>query len=255
MITNDPKEIEILRKSGRILAEVLDFVSKKALPGVSAAELNSLAESEIQKRGARPSFKNYKAHSQGPVFPASLCVSINNEVVHGIPHARKILKEGDIVGLDLGVEYQGYFTDAAVTIPVGTVDDQLKTLIATTKTCLDNALQKARAGNYIGDIGHVIESTAKQAGFSVVKELVGHGVGKSVHEEPEVPCFGKPKTGQKLLAGMVLAIEPMVNQGNWKVVFDPDGWTVKTADGGHSAHFEHTIIVTDKGCEILTSMV
>lgn len=234
------------------MAEVLDLVAKKVAVGVSTSELDKFAEGEIQKRGGRPSFKNYKSHAQGPAFPASLCVSVNNEVVHGIPYKEKILKEGDIVGLDLGVEYQGYYTDAAITVPVGKIDSVSKNLIRTTKLALDNALKVAVSGNFIGDIGDAIESTAKQAGFSVVRELVGHGVGKSVHEDPEIPCFGQPKTGQKLVSGMVLAIEPMINQGEWKVVFDQDGWTVKTSDGSRSAHFEHTILIMNQECEILT---
>ncbi|MBI4049712.1 MAG: type I methionyl aminopeptidase [Candidatus Doudnabacteria bacterium] len=254
MTTNDPKEVELLRKSGRILAEVLALVMDQTKAGISAAQLDILAETEIKKRGGKPSFKNYKAHPQGPKFPASLCVSVNDEVVHGIPYSKKVLKDGDIVGLDLGVEYQGFYTDAAVTVPVGNVDNHGLHLIDTTRTCLNAAL-KVKAGQFTGDIGQAIESTAKLNGFSVVRELVGHGVGKSVHEDPEVPCFGQPRTGTKLVSGMVLAIEPMVNEGQWKVVFADDGWTVRTADGRRSAHFEHTAIVTEEGCEILTDMV
>ncbi|MBI2356290.1 MAG: type I methionyl aminopeptidase [Candidatus Doudnabacteria bacterium] len=254
MITSDPGEIKLLRTSGKVLAEVLQLVAGKVKPGISAAELDKLARQEILKRGAVPSFKNYKSHPQGTAFPASLCVSINNEVVHGIPREDKIFKEGDIVGLDLGVNFENYFTDAAITVPVGRVEAKYLNLINTARNCLNNALKVVSLGNFIGDIGHAIESTAKQQGFSVVRELVGHGVGKSVHEDPEIPCFGKPKTGPQLVLGMVLAIEPMVNEGGWKVIFDKDGWTVKTADGGYSAHFEHTVIVTDKGCEIFTNI-
>lgn len=255
MTTNDPKEIELLRKSGRILAEVLQLVASMVAPGVSAADLNKLADEEIVKRGARPAFKNYKSNFQKSGFPGSLCVSLNDEVVHGIPYPDKILVEGDIVGLDLGVEYQGYYTDAAITVPVGKIDPKLKTLVATAQSCLAEGLKQVKAGNHIGDIGYAIEKNAKAARLQVVRELVGHGVGKSVHEDPEVPCYGKPKTGAELEAGMVLAIEPMINEGDWKVVFDDDGWTVKTIDGGYSAHFEHTILVTEKGCEILTNVV
>ncbi len=255
MITNDPEKIELLRRSGKILAEVLQFVSEKVKPGISAAELDELAEREIKKRGARASFKNYQSQVQKTPFPGSICVSVNDEVVHGIPRPDKILVAGDIVGLDLGVECQGYYTDAAITVPVGPIDSKLKTLVATAQACLIGGLREVKAGNYIGDIGHAIEKVAHAAGLQVVRELVGHGVGSSVHEDPEIPCFGKPKTGPKLVAGMVLAIEPMVNEGHWKVVFDSDGWTVRTADGGYSAHFEHTVLVTKSGCEILTNMV
>lgn len=204
--------------------------------------------------GATPSFKNYKSNPSDSPFPASLCVSINNEVVHGIPKKTKILRSGDLVKLDLGVEFRGMYTDAAITVPCGKVEKKLLSLLDTTRLSLDNALKVVKAGNRIGNVGHAIESTAKYYGFQVVRELVGHGVGAAVHEDPEIPCFGLPGTGGTLLEGMVLAIEPMVNMGKWQVVFDKDGWTVKTQDGHPSAHFEHTILVTAKGCEILTQL-
>ena len=252
MITKDPKEIEVLKHGGKILATVLNMVASKAKPGVSAAELDQLAEAEILKAGGKPSFKNYRSQTGDPAFPASLCVSRNNEVVHGIPYKDKILHDGDIVGLDLGVEYKGYFTDSAITVPVGKVSsDKLKLIEAATES-LANGLAQVKPGNFTGDIGAAIEATAKKYGFQVVRELVGHGVGKAVHEEPEVPCFGKPKTGTKLVEGMVLAIEPMVNQGGWKINFAADGWTIITEDGGWSAHMEHTILLTAEGFEILT---
>jgi methionyl aminopeptidase len=254
MVTNDPKEIEALRQSGKILATVLELVAKKAKPGISAAELDELAEKEIRARGAEPSFKNYAAQVGDPVFPASLCVSINNEVVHGIPSQNKILKEGDIVGLDLGVNYQGFYTDAAITVAIGQTSPRRLKLIQVATECLDNALQALKAGVFTGDVGFIMESTAKKYSFSVVRELVGHGVGKQVHEDPEVPCFGQPHTGTKIKAGMVLAIEPMVNAGGWKINFSDDNWTIKTEDGSDSAHMEHTILVTDSGCEILTKL-
>lgn len=252
MITNDPKEIEILRQGGKILAEVLNVVAQQVKPGVSAADLDKLAELEINKRGAVPSFKNYSAQAGDPPFPASLCVSVNDEVVHGIPRKDKILKDGDIVGLDLGVKYQGLFTDAAITVPIGFVRDKHLKLIEAAKESLAAGLFQIKAGNYTGDVGFAIESTAKKYGFQVVRELVGHGVGRAVHEEPEVPCFGRSKTGTKFVTGMVIAVEPMVNEGNWKVYFAPDNWTIKTEDHGWSAHIEHTVLVTDTGCDILT---
>ncbi|MBX4191436.1 MAG: type I methionyl aminopeptidase [Candidatus Doudnabacteria bacterium] len=254
MITKDPKEIELLRKSGKILATVLNLVASKVKPGISAKELDVLAEQEILKAGGKPSFKNYRSQISEPAFPASLCVSVNNEVVHGIPYADKILKDGDIVGLDLGVIYEGYFTDAALTVPVGNVaKDKLK-LISVALECLENGLAQVKPGNFTGDVGFAIESTAKKYKLEVVRELVGHGVGKAVHEEPEVPCFGNKKSGVQLVEGMVLAIEPMVNEGTWKIGFEEDGWTIVTEDGGWSAHQEHTVLVTKTGIEILTKL-
>ena len=255
MITNDPKEIEILRQSGNILATVLHLVAKEARPGASAFDLDRLAEAEIIKRGGVPAFKNYAAQPGDPPFPATLCVSVNDEVVHGIPTKSKILKDGDIVGLDLGVQYKGLFTDAAITVPVGKVDPAKLKLITVAKESLAAGLAQVKPGNFTGDVGNAIEAVAKQNGFQVVRELVGHGVGKAVHEEPEIPCFGRTKTGTKLVKGMVLAIEPMVNEGGWKIYFADDNWTIKTEDGGWSAHAEHTILVTDSGFEILTNMV
>lgn len=252
MITQDPKEIEILRTGGKILATVLDLVAKQMKPGVSAADLDALAEKEIRARGGEPAFKNYAAEPGDPPFPATLCVSVNDEVVHGIPRKDKILKDGDIVGLDLGVKYQGLFTDAAITVPVGKVSAKHFKLIEAAKESLASGLKQVKAGNFTGDVGQAIEAKCKQYGFQVVRELVGHGVGQAVHEEPEVPCFGKPQTGTKLVSGLVIAVEPMVNEGGWKVYFAPDNWTIKTQDGSWSAHAEHTVLVTADGCEILT---
>lgn len=251
MITKNPEEIKILRQGGKILADTLKLIGSKVGPGVSAFELDQIAEKEVSNRGAESSFKNYPKNSANP-FPASLCVSVNDEVVHGIPTKEKILKEGDIVGLDLGVKFKGLFTDAALTVPVGNIEPRLINLITVARHCLENALTQVKPGNYIGDLSFAIQETAENAGFSVVRELVGHGVGKSVHEDPEIPCFGKPHSGKKLVSGMVLAIEPMINMGGWKVFFENDHWTVKTADLSPSAHFEHTVLVTNEGCEILT---
>ncbi|HYC79691.1 MAG TPA: type I methionyl aminopeptidase [Candidatus Binatia bacterium] len=254
MTIKDSQQLETLKKSGQILAETLSLVASKVEPGISTYELDQLAEKNIKGSGANPSFKNYKSSPEDTPFPAALCVSVNDEIVHGIPKKTKILREGDIVSLDLGVEYRGFYTDAAITVPVGKVDKKLLNLIEVTKLSLENALKVVKAGNFVGNVGHAIESTAKYYGFQVVRELVGHGVGASVHEDPEVPCFGIPGTGPELKEGMVLAIEPMVNMGKARIIFDRDGWTVKTADGMPSAHFEHTIIVTKKGCEIITAL-
>jgi methionyl aminopeptidase len=254
MTIKDDKQLETLRKSGQILAATLNLVASKAQPGISAYELDQIAEREIKGSGASPSFKNYKPSNDSTPFPSSLCVSVNSEVVHGVPKKTKILKEGDIVSLDLGVEYRGFYTDAAITVPVGKVDKKLLNLIEVTRLSLENALKVVKAGNFIGNVGHAIESTAKYYGFQVVRDLVGHGVGASVHEDPEVPCFGIPGTGPVLREGWVLAIEPMVNMGKSKIVYDRDGWTIKTQDGQPSAHFEHTILVTKTGCEIITAV-
>ncbi len=252
MITKDPKEIKILKEGGKILATVLNLVASKAKSGVSAYELDQIAETEIIKAGGTPAFKNYQARPGDIPFPSSLCVSVNDEVVHGIATKDKILKDGDIVGLDLGLEYQGLFTDTAVTVCVGNVDDKTRKLVDTAKLCLDLAIEILKDGVYAGDIGAIIEATAKQKGFNVVKDLVGHGVGLAVHEDPEIPCFGKPGTGAKLSEGMVIAIEPMLNAGKSLIKFDEDQWTIRTADGSRSAHIEHTLIVTKNGCEIIT---
>lgn len=252
MIIKDEQQLETLRQSGRILAETLNLVASKVAPGVSAYDLDQLAEREIKGRGATPSFKNYKSSPQDTAYPASLCVSVNSEVVHGIPKKTKILKDGDIVSLDLGVEYRGVYTDAAITVPVGNVDKRILNLLEVTKLALENAMKVIKAGALIGNVGHAIDSTAKYYGFQVVKELVGHGVGNDVHEEPDIPCFGIPGTGKPLPEGIVIAVEPMVNMGKAKIMFDRDGWTVKTYDGLPSAHFEHTLLVTKTGCEIIT---
>ncbi len=255
MITKDPKEIEILRQGGKILATILNLLAGKVNPGVSAAELNDIAEREIEKAGAISSFKNYKADPSDPTpFPAALCVSVNDEVVHGVPTKKKILKEGDIVGLDLGIWYKGLCTDAAITVAVGKVSEEKQLLMKTARESLEGALSIVQAGVTTGDIGHAIESLVKEAGFEVVRELVGHGVGAAVHEDPELPCFGKSGTGYKLPEGLVCAVEPMVNGGHWKVHIGKDNWTIITEDGSPSAHFEHTILVTKNGCEILTKV-
>lgn len=254
MITKNPKEIEILRAGGSILAAVLNLVASEAKAGVSAFELDQLAEKEIIKAGGRPSFKNYQSRPGDPPFPSSLCVSVNDEVVHGIAHKNKILKDGDIVGLDLGVDYQGYFTDAAKTVLVGNVDDQARRLVQTAEKSLGAAIKIIKAGVRTGDVGHVIEQVVTANRFSVVRDLVGHGVGLAVHEDPEIPCFGKPNTGVELKEGMVIAVEPMVNEGGFQIFFDDDKWTIKTADGMRSAHVEHTLLVTKQGCEILTQV-
>lgn len=243
-------EIEVMRVGGKILAQVLREVLAKVCPGISTLELDKLAERRLRALGATPSFLNYK--SDNLVYPASLCTSVNSEVVHGIPESKKILNEGDIVGLDLGCWYKGLCTDHAVTVAVGQVSTQAKKLIKVAKTALDLGLKQVRSGARLGDIGESIQAYIEDNGFAVVRQLTGHGVGRAVHEEPAVPNFGVAGQGSKLLAGMTIAIEPMVNSGDYEVTTKSDGWTVVTTDGSLSAHFEHTVLVTDKGCEVLT---
>ncbi len=244
-------EIKTLKEGGKILASVLREVSERAKPGVSSLELDILAEKLIRRAGGEPSFKNYKAGGRNP-YPASLCVSLNDEIVHGIPSKDKILKEGDIAGFDLGVKHKGLYTDAAVTVPIGEVGGKAAEIIGAARKSLDRGIAAAEAGARIGDIGFAIRQFAESRGFGVVKDLVGHGVGYAVHEDPEIPNFGKQGTGPKLKEGMVLALEPMLSVGSPDIVLADDGWTWKTKDGSLSAHFEHTVAVLKNGAKVLT---
>ncbi|RLA79743.1 MAG: type I methionyl aminopeptidase [Deltaproteobacteria bacterium] len=239
------EEIEKLRRSNRLVAQALLKVREAIRPGVTTAELDRIAEETIRKGGGRPAFKGYRG------YPANLCVSVNEEVVHGIPGPRR-LQEGDIVSLDLGVLMDGYYGDAAITVPVGKVSEEAQKLIEVTEEALHKGIEKARVGNRLYDISHAIQSWVESFGFSVVRDFVGHGIGRQLHEEPQVPNFGPPNQGPRLMVGMVLAIEPMVNAGGWQVKVREDGWTVVTADGSLSAHFEHTIAITEEGPDILS---
>lgn len=230
--------------------DILYATASLAKPGISTWELNEFAESEIKKRGGAPSFKGY-GDKKNP-FPAGLCTSLNSVVVHGIPSRDAILKQGDVLSLDIGMEYKGLFTDTAITVPVGNISEAAKKLIDATKKSLAAAIAQAKAGNTIGDIAAATQETAEKAGFSVVRDLVGHGVGYAVHEDPSVPNFGRPGAGPKLLEGMVIAIEPMLCEGEYFLQFEPDGWTISTKDGGLAAHFEHTVTITKNGARILT---
>jgi methionyl aminopeptidase len=244
------EEIRLIAEGGKIMRRILGELAGMAKPGVSTADLNQYAEAEIIKAGGRPSFINY-----GPkhnAFPAGLCTSINDIVVHGIPSPEDILKEGDILGLDIGMEYKKFYTDTAITVPVGKVSPAAAKLISVTKKCLDEALKIAVVGNKIGDIGATVQRVAEAEGFSVVRDLVGHGVGYDVHEDPMVPNYGKAGTGLTLEEGMVLAIEPMICEKDYHVFVDEDGWTIRTQDGGLAAHFEHTIAVRPDKAELLT---
>ena len=243
-------EIEKMRESTRIVSQTLGKIAQKIEPGVMTATLDRIAEDFIVKQGGRPAFKGYGSPSNP--FPATLCISVNEEVVHGIPSNRK-LKEGDIVSVDCGVEKNGYFGDHAYTFIVGEVSAEVKKLLQTTLNSLHRGIEQAIHGNKIGDIGHAVQQTCEQEGYGVVRDLVGHGLGKSLHENPSVPNYGRKGKGTRLRSGMTLAIEPMVNMGTWKVKTLSDGWTIVSADGSLSAHFEHDIVVREGEAEVLST--
>jgi methionyl aminopeptidase len=245
-----PDEIETMRAANLIVAEVLQTLRGAVRPGVTSAELDALAAEVTRTRGAVPAFKGYQV--AGRTFPASLCVSVNQEVVHGIPSRECILKEGDIVGLDFGVVYRGFYGDSAITVPVGQVSEPAERLMRTTERALFAGIESARVGHRMGDVSAAIQGAAEAEGFSVVREFVGHGIGRRLHEEPQVPNFGAPGSGLRLKEGMVLAIEPMVNAGGPEVFLAEDGWTAVTSDGSLSAHFEHSIAITSNGPYILS---
>ena len=241
------EELEKMRRAGRVVGEILEILQAAVRPGVTTQELDEIAEREIRARGATPSFKGYRG------FPATICTSINSEIVHGIP-GNRVLKEGDLIKLDAGAIVEGFHGDSAVTVPVGEVSEEALKLIETTERSLQAGIAEAKSGNRIHDIGAAVQTTAEGAGFSVVREYVGHGIGRALHEDPPVPNYGKAGTGLKLEPGLVIAIEPMVNVGSYETRLLPDGWTVVTADGALSAHFEHTIAITDNGPEVLTAV-
>ena len=241
----DTDEIAKIRAAAQLVARTLDMLGGELRDGVTTEKLDTMAEAFIRENGGRPAFKGYRG------FPASICSSVNEEVVHGIPVGRT-LHDGDIVSLDVGVEKDSYYGDSARTFVVGSVDEKVLKLLRVTREALGKGIEQARAGNRIGDISHAIQSHVESNGFSVVRELVGHGIGKAMHEEPNVPNYGLPDRGPRLMSGQVLAIEPMVNVGEADVVTQPDGWTVVTRDGSLSAHFEHTVVVGESGPEILS---
>lgn len=251
MVAKSQKEIEILKEGGQILARVLDLLVKKTKPGLKTIELDHLAEHEIKKAGAQPSFKGYRSKGEPP-YPAAVCVSVNDEVVHAIPSER-VIELGDVVSLDLGVKYKGLFTDSATTVIAGKASKENQKLISVCRQALDAGIAECRAGANLGDIGEAIQSFVESSGFKVFKELVGHGVGRGVHEDPQVPNWGKAGEGLKLKEGMVLAIEPMITGGKAQIKLDSDGWTWRTKDGLPTAHFEHTVLVKKGGCEVLTA--
>ena len=243
-------EITTIAQGAKILRDILRKTAELVRPGISTWELNEFEEKLINDAGGRASFKGYGP--KGHEYPAGLCTSVNDEIVHGIPSKTITLKAGDIIKLDVGMEYQGLYSDTAITVPVGKVSDMAIKIINTTKRALDEAIKAAKPGNTTGDIGYATQKAAEKEGFSVVRDLVGHGVGYEVHEDPQVPCYGKKGQGMKLQEGMILAIEPMLCEKGWKIFIDDDGWTIRTADGGLSAHFEHTVAITKNGAKILT---
>lgn len=241
------REIELMREAGRIAATALKVAGEAVRPGVSTLEIDTIARKYIESQGARPNFLGLYG------FPATACISINNEVIHGIPSKDRILKDGDIVSIDLGAEKNGYHGDNAATFAVGEISDEAKRLIDTTRESLYVGLKQAVAGNRIGDISNAVQMYCEERGYGVVRDFVGHGIGKELHEDPSVPNFGTPGRGVRLLPGMTIAVEPMINQGTWEVNQLSDGWTIVTKDGKLAAHFEHTIAITKDGeCMILT---
>ena len=246
IILKSQQEIEKIRSACLIVADALDGIRERVRPGVSTLELDILAEKYIRTAGGTPAFKGYRG------YPNSLCVSVNDQVVHGIPSRDVLLREGEIVSLDLGVIVEGFYGDAAVTLPVGKISTEAGQLLSVTEEALSHGIAAARVENRLYDISHAIQSYAESKGFSVVREFVGHGIGRDLHEDPQVPNFGIPGRGPRLQEGMVLAIEPMINAGGSATVVRDDKWTAVTADGSLSAHFEHTIAVTAMGPQILT---
>ncbi|MFA5055459.1 MAG: type I methionyl aminopeptidase [Dehalococcoidia bacterium] len=242
------REIELMRKAGEIVAIVLDILKKRIKPGIITEELDTIAIEELNRHGAKSSFKGYRG------YPAHLCVSVNDELVHGIP-GKRVLKEGDIVTIDFGAVYNGFHGDAARTIAVGEISDTAKKLIDTTDNALMVGIESARNGARLGDVSYAIQSFVEANGFSVVREYAGHGIGRQMHEDPQIPNYGKPGQGPVLKKGMALALEPMVTQGDWHTKVGRDEWTVSTMDGSLCAHFEDTIVVTEGKAEILTALV
>ena len=240
-------QIEHMRAAGQILAEAFRMCRDLVKPGVSTLEIDREVEALIRGRKAKPAFKGYRG------YPATICASINEEVVHGIPASKRRLREGDIIGLDLGAIVEGYYADAAVTLPVGEVGDDVRRLLDVTRESLELAIAQCRPGNRIGDVGAAVQRHVEGAGFGVVRAFVGHGIGRALHEDPQVPNFGEPGRGPLLRPGMVLALEPMVTMGHWEVRVLADRWTAVTADGSLAAHFEHTVAVSEGGPDVLTA--
>lgn len=247
IVLKSPDEIEKMRKSSLVVAEILAAVRVAVWPGITTIELERLCEEYLKKRKVRPAFKGYQG------YPYCLCTSVNEEVVHGMP-SKRVLKEGDILSVDVGIECGGYYGDAAITIPVGKISDNADRLVKVAETSLSLAIEKAVIGNRLFDISYAVQNYVEGNGFSVVRAFVGHGIGRELHEPPQVPNFGTPAKGVRLKAGMVLAIEPMINAGGSDVVIMEDGWTAVTKDGSLAAHFEHTVAITEKGPYVLSKL-
>ncbi|MEW5804709.1 MAG: type I methionyl aminopeptidase [bacterium] len=251
VILKSSDEIEKMRISGRIVAEVLEILKKMVQPGITTLELDKEAEEEIYRRGGEPTFKGYKRFISDAPFPGCLCASINEEVVHGIPSNRKV-ENGDIISIDIGVRAEGFCSDSAITVAVGDISQESERLVRTTEESLYKGIEKAYPGNRLQDISSAVQQYIEERGFSVVRDFVGHGIGRSPHEDPQVPNFGKPGRGRRLEEGMVLAIEPMVTMGSYEVAVLHNGWTAVTVDGSLSAHFEHTVAITGSGPQIIS---
>lgn len=246
IICKSPTEIEKIKKSNQIVALILEELRRQAQPGVTVRELDRTAEKLIKKNNCDPAFKGYRN------YPACLCASVNEQIVHGIPDGRQ-LENGDIISLDIGVKLDGYYGDAAITVAVGEIDDESEKLLRVTEEALKKGIEQARPGNRLSDISHAVQTYVEKHGFSVVRDFVGHGIGKNLHEEPQIPNFGKPGFGPRLREGMVMCLEPMVNVGTFKIKILDDGWTAVTADGSRSAHFEHSVAITKDGPLILSA--
>ena len=251
LVLKSPAEIEIMNEANAIIRRILDSVGPRIAPGVTTMQIDAWAEEQIRAAGAVPAFKGYPHPNSGESFPGTICASINDEIVHGIPSPQAVLKEGDIISIDMGVKHKGYYGDSAATFPVGSISNDTSRLLQVTKEALDLGVDQARVGNRVSDIGHVVQNHVEANGFSVVREFVGHGIGSELHEEPQVPNFGLPGRRERLVAGMVLAIEPMVAAGSAEVVFAKDGWTARTSDSSLSAHFEACIAITESGPQVL----
>jgi len=247
IIIKSEKEIEAMRQAGRAVATVLEILKSEVKPGIKTEELDVIAARELEKLDAKPSFKGYRG------FPANVCVSVNDEIVHGIP-GKRVLCDGDIVSLDLGAIYMGFQGDAAITVGVGNISPEAKKLMETTEGALEAGIKVAQAGARLGDVSVAIQDYAELRGYSVVREYTGHGIGREMHEEPQIPNFGQPGVGPVLKKGMVFALEPMLNIGDWHTKVNDDHWTVLTSDGSLSAHFEHTVAITDSKNEVLTAL-
>jgi len=247
ILLKSPQEIARMEKANRIVAEILEEVKERVRPGVETRELDEVAEAGCRRHKVEPAFKGYRG------YPASVCVSVNEEVVHGIPGPRR-LKDGDLVSLDFGVRCNGYYGDSALTLAVGEVAPQALKLLAATRESLDAAIAQVKVGARLSDISHAVQTLVEGQGFAVIREFVGHGIGRSLHEDPQIPNFGPPGRGPLLQAGMTMAIEPMTSNGSWKVRILSDGWTAVTQDGSLAAHFEHTVALTDKGVMVLSRL-